>query len=54
MFVNADRPRDAASCPIDHIALYTVTELDVECIYQGTASVDIDSTLLHRPTAVGF
>ena len=28
---NADGPRDAASRPIDHIALYTMAELDVEC-----------------------
>ena len=33
-----------------------MTKLDVECIHQAiyTASVDIDSTLLHRPTAAGF
>ena len=36
------------------IALHTMTELDVECIHQATAFVDIDSTLLHRPTAAGF
>jgi len=36
---NANGPRDAASCPIDHIALHTVTELDVECVHQATASV---------------
>jgi len=27
---------------------------DVECIHQATAFVDIDSTLVHRPTAAGF
>jgi len=32
----------------------TMTELDVECIHPVTAFVDIDSTLLHRPTAAGF
>jgi len=32
---NADGPRDAASRPIDHIALHTMTELDDECIYAG-------------------
>ena len=36
------------TCQIDHIALHTMTELDIECIHQVTASVDIDSTLLHR------
>jgi len=51
---NADGPRDAASHPINHIAFLAMTELDVECIHQATASVDIDSTLLHRPTAAGF
>jgi len=51
---NADGPRNAASRPIDDIALHTMTKLDVECIYQATAFVDIDSTLLHRPTAAGF
>jgi len=51
---NADRPRDATSCPIDHIALHTMTDLDVECIHQATTFVDIDSTLLHKPTAAGF
>jgi len=40
--------------PIDHIMLHTTTELDVECIHQATAFVDIDSTSLHRPTAAGF
>jgi len=54
MSANADGPRDAASRPIDHIVLYTMTELDVECIHQATTSVDIDSTLPHRPTAAGF
>ena len=54
MSANADGPRDAASRPIDHVALHTVTELDVECIHQATESVDIDSTMLHRPTAAGF
>jgi len=51
---NADGPRDAAAHPIDHIALHTMTELDVECIHQVKATVDIDSTLLHRPTAAAF
>jgi len=51
---NADGPHDGASRPIDHIMLQTMTKLEVECIHQVTASVDIDSTLLHRPTAVGF
>jgi len=32
----------------------TMTELDVECIHQMTAFVDIDSTLLHRLTADSF
>jgi len=54
IFANADGPRDAASRPIDHIALHTVTELKVECIHQATAFVDIDITLLHRPTLPGF
>jgi len=51
---NVDGLHDAASHPIDHIALHTMTELDVECIHQATAFVDIDSTLLHRPTAAGL
>ena len=53
---NADGPRNAASqsYPIDHITLHTMTEINVECIHQTTASVDIDSTLLHRPTAGSF
>jgi len=51
---NADGPRDAASRPIDHIALHTMTELDVECIHQASAFIDIDSTLLHKPSAAGF
>ena len=37
-----------------HIALQTMTELDVECVHQATASVDIDSTLLHRLIDAGF
>ena len=41
---NADGPRDAASRPIDHIALHAVTQVDVKCIHQATAFVDIDST----------
>jgi len=49
LFANSDGPHDAVSCPIDHIAMHTVTELDVECIHQATAFVNIDSTLLHRP-----
>jgi len=44
---DADGPRDAASRPIDHIALHILTQLDVQCIHQATASVDIDSTLLY-------
>jgi len=46
---NADEPRDAASCKIDHIALH------VEC-YLQTASVanDIKSTLLNRPSPIGY
>jgi len=51
---NADGPRNAASRPIDRIALHTMTDLDVECIHQATASVDIDRTLLHKPKAAGF
>ena len=31
-----------------------MTELDVECIQQVTAFVDIDSTLTHRPTVAYF
>jgi len=31
------RLRDAASRPIDHIALHAMTELDIECIHQATA-----------------
>jgi len=38
---------DAASCPIDHIVLHTMTELDVGCIHQVTVFVEIDITLLH-------
>jgi len=38
----------------DHVALHTMIELDVKCIHQATAPVDIDSTLLRKPTAVGF
>jgi len=48
---DADGPHDAASRPVDHIALHT--QLDDECDHHATASVDIESTLLHRPTAVG-
>jgi len=29
--VNASGPGNAASCPIDHITLHTMTELDAEC-----------------------
>ena len=50
----ADGPHDAVSCSIDHIVLHTMTELDVEFVHQATASVDIDSALLHRPTAARF
>jgi len=50
---NADGPHDAASCPIDHIVLHTVPEMDVKCIDQVTSSNDIESTMLNRPTAVG-
>jgi len=49
-----DRTTLIASRPIDHMVLHTMTELDVECIHQATASVDIDNTLLHKPTAAGF
>jgi len=45
---NADGPRDAASCKIDHIALHA------ECNHRKQASVDIESTLLHRPTAADY
>jgi len=41
---NVNGARDAASRPIDHIALHTMTELDVKCIHQEIASVDIDRT----------
>jgi len=51
---NADGACNAASRPIDHIALHTMTELDVECFHQAIAFLAIDSTLLHRPTAAGF
>jgi len=34
---NADGSRDAASRQIDHIALHSVTELDVECDHQTTS-----------------
>jgi len=34
--------------------MMTMAELDVECIHQATASVDIDSTLLHRPNGSAF
>jgi len=37
MSANADGQYDAASCPVSHIELNTVTELDVECIHQVTA-----------------
>jgi len=46
--------RDAASRPVDHITLHTMTELDIECIHLATAFVDTDSTLLQRPIAAGF
>ena len=39
---NADGPRNAASRPVDRIALHTMTELDDKCIHQATAYVDID------------
>ena len=39
MAANADGPRDAASRPIDHIVLHTVTEPDAECIHQATVVV---------------
>ena len=51
---NTDGPRDAASRANDHLTLHTMTQLDIECIHQATASVSIDSTLLHRPTAISF
>jgi len=38
MSANADGPRDAASRSINHSALHTMTELDVECIDQATGS----------------
>jgi len=52
--VNANGPHDTASHPIDHIAMHTMTKLEVEHIHQVTAFVDVDSILLHRPTAVSF
>jgi len=49
---NASGPRDAASRKIDHIALH------IECNHQASvirqASIDIEGTLLHGPTAVGY
>ena len=42
---------DRAMLPHAHIALHTMTELDVKSIHPATTSVDIDSTLQHRPTA---
>jgi len=36
LMCNADGPRNAASRPVDHIALHTMTELDVECIHHAT------------------
>jgi len=43
---NADGPRDAASCPIDHISLHTVSELNAE-YSPGDKRRDVDSTLLY-------
>jgi len=38
---NADGPRDTASSPIEHIALHTMTELDVECTHHTTTSTAV-------------
>jgi len=51
---NTDGTHDAALCPSNHIARHTMPELGINCIHQATASVDIDNTLLHWPTAVSF
>jgi len=48
---NADDPRDADLRPVDRISLQI--DVDAECNRQQQASVDIESTLLRRPTAVG-
>ena len=37
IFANADGPRDAASRPIDHIALHTKLNPNAECYYQASS-----------------
>ena len=47
---NANVLRNAATSPIDYIMLHTMTEQDTKCIHQVKASLNTESTLLHRLT----